>query len=323
MTFSLVTVHPLVLLSVVDHYNRIIGASDRSKRVAGVLLGQVLANGATVNVSNSYAVPFEEDEKNPNVWFLDHHYHEAMNDLFKKVNAKERIVGWYHTGPKLKASDLQINELFKKYTPQPVLVVIDVEPKSLGLPTESYVAVEETHADGSPSSWTFAHLPCAIEAEESEEIGVEHLLRDIRDHSMLAAVSSNSGSKGSLNSSDSGSQAPLSARISNTLNSLISFSAQLTSIASYLRRVAAGSLPVNHQINALLQDIFNLLPDLAGSPSWQRAATIENNDAMALVYLGSLLRSVLALHRLIDNKLENREEEKKLDESIASAAVNA
>lgn len=46
-----VTVHPLVLLSVVDHYNRI--SSGSKKRVVGVLLGQ--NNGTNVNVANSYA----------------------------------------------------------------------------------------------------------------------------------------------------------------------------------------------------------------------------------------------------------------------------
>lgn len=88
-------------------------------------------------------VPFEEDEKDPAVWFLDHNYVESMNDMFKKVNAREKLIGWYHSGPKLRASDLEINELFKRYTPNPLLVIIDVEPKELGVPTDSYFAVEE------------------------------------------------------------------------------------------------------------------------------------------------------------------------------------
>lgn len=46
-----VIVHPLVLLSVVDHYRRMSLAPG--KRVVGVLLGQW--NGHIVNVSNSYA----------------------------------------------------------------------------------------------------------------------------------------------------------------------------------------------------------------------------------------------------------------------------
>lgn len=89
------------------------------------------------------AVPFEEDDKDPAVWFLDHNYVESMNDMFKKVNAREKLIGWYHSGPKLRASDLEINELFKRYTPNPLLVIIDVEPKELGVPTDAYFAVEE------------------------------------------------------------------------------------------------------------------------------------------------------------------------------------
>ena len=32
------------------------------------------------------AVPFDEDEKDPSVWFLDHDYLENMYGMFKKVN---------------------------------------------------------------------------------------------------------------------------------------------------------------------------------------------------------------------------------------------
>jgi 26S proteasome regulatory subunit N8 len=31
-------------------------------------------------------VPFEEDEKDPLVWFADHNYHEDMYSMFRKVN---------------------------------------------------------------------------------------------------------------------------------------------------------------------------------------------------------------------------------------------
>lgn len=46
-----VTVHPLVLLSTVDHYNRV--AKDTRKRVVGVLLGDVYKG--TVDVLSSFA----------------------------------------------------------------------------------------------------------------------------------------------------------------------------------------------------------------------------------------------------------------------------
>lgn len=48
-----VSVAPLVLLSVVDHFNRAASTSSKNKRVVGVLLGQ--NDGKVVRVSNSFA----------------------------------------------------------------------------------------------------------------------------------------------------------------------------------------------------------------------------------------------------------------------------
>lgn len=83
-TSTVVVVHPIVLLSVADHYNRV--AKDSQFRVVGVLLGSRDHN--QVDITNSFAVPFEEDAKNPNVWFLDHNFLETMYWMFKKVNSK-------------------------------------------------------------------------------------------------------------------------------------------------------------------------------------------------------------------------------------------
>ena len=102
------------------------------------------------------------------------------NCLCRKVNAKERVVGWYHTGPKLHQNDILINDLIRKYCPNSVLVIIDPKPTRVGLPTEAYKVVEEIHDDGTPTTKTFEHVPSEIGAEEAEEVGVEHLLRDVK-----------------------------------------------------------------------------------------------------------------------------------------------
>ncbi|RKP10676.1 maintenance of mitochondrial structure and function-domain-containing protein [Thamnocephalis sphaerospora] len=279
-----IVVHPVVLLSAVDHYNRV--AKNTKKRVVGVLLGQW--HGKTVNVCNSFAVPFEENERDPSVWFLDHDYVESMMTMFKKVNAKEVMIGWYHSGPKLRGADLAINELLKRYTPTPVLVVIDVQPSTVGLPTDAYFAVEEIHDDGTATTRTFSHIPSSIEAEEAEEIGVEHLLRDIKDD---AAAST------------------LTTRLNNQLDSLRGLRGRIVLIREYLAKVVAGKLPVNHQIICNLQDIFNLLPDVS-SPETVKAFSVQTNDQLLVIYLASLVRAVIALHNLIDNKLENQDAER-------------
>ncbi|GJJ12037.1 hypothetical protein Clacol_006278 [Clathrus columnatus] len=274
----IIVVHPLVLLSIADHHAR--SAARSSKRVIGVLLGQ--DNGKTVNVANSFAIPFEEDEKEPKTWFLDHNYIEGMWEMFKKVNARERMIGWYHTGPKLRASDQEINELFKRYIARPVMLIVDVRQQAVGIPTDAYFAIEEIKDDGSETRKTFLHVPSAIEAEEAEEIGVEHLLRDIKDSTTTT----------------------LSTRINEKLSSLRGLQSRVVEIRDYLKSVASGTLPVNHQIIYHLQDMLNLLPDLDDHVKTRSFNSITN-DQLLVVYLSSLVRAVIALHALVDNKAAN------------------
>jgi|ERR1712226_1755018 len=290
-----VVVHPLVLLSVVDHYNRM-RKVGHSKRVVGVLLGSwgkgEGGQGRVLDVSNSFAVPFDEDEKDDEIWFLDHEYLDNMYVMFKKVNAKEKVVGWYHTGPKLHKNDMKINDLIRDFCSPPdhrsVLVIVDAKPKHIGLPTEAYKAVEEVHDDGTPTTKTFEHVPSEIGAEEAEEVGVEHLLRDIKDTTV----------------------GTLSQRITNQLMGLKGLNIKLNEMKGYLTQVIEGRLPMNHQIMYHLQDIFNLLPDLT-DPNFVKSVNVNTNDQMLVVYTASLIRSIIALHNLINNKITNKDAEKK------------
>ena len=60
-------------------------------------------------------------------------------------------------------------------------------------------------------------------------------------------------------------------------------------------------MPVNHQVTYYLQDALNLLPDLS-DPALTSSFAASTNDELLVVYLSSLLRAVIALHALVDNK---------------------
>lgn len=280
-----VAVHPLVLLSVADHYNRVVGRKNEGRRVVGILLGQVHSNG-TINVTNSYAVPFDEDDKNPDVWFLDHDYHDTMADLFKKVNARERPVGWYHTGPSLRANDLRIDQLVRKYIAQPVLVIVGIESREETVPIDGYIAVEKA---GESSRWTFDHIPCQIEAEEAEEIGVEHLLRNTWKHSFNRAGLQNKNE-------------PISKLVERRIGSLNQLGTHLKKISQYLEKVGSGEIQRNDKILGYLQDMFNRR-DFVHDAEWRKSMVVEGNDKILGVYVGSLVRTMTALYGLIDNKI--------------------
>jgi proteasome lid subunit RPN8/RPN11 len=61
--------------------------------------------------------------------------------------AKERPIGFYHTGPRLRSSDLEISDLFKRFCDRPVMVIVDTRASGgrgeTGIPTDAYFAIEE------------------------------------------------------------------------------------------------------------------------------------------------------------------------------------
>ncbi len=136
------------------------------------------------------------------------------------------------------------------------------------------------------------HVPSEIVAEEAEEIGVEHLLRDIKDNAV----------------------GTLSTRITSQLGSLGGLQGRLGEIRNYLTKVLNNELLVNHQIIYNLQDMFNLLPNLENRDMINSFST-KTNDQLLLIYSSSMIRSVIALHNLIDNKIDNLKSETALESS--------
>ncbi|TMW40983.1 hypothetical protein DOY81_013937 [Sarcophaga bullata] len=190
--------------------------------------------------------------------------------MFKTVNRQERcFVAGTTPGPNCIRMILPSTSLLTLLSNSVLLVIIDAKPKDLGLPTEAYIAVEEVHDDGSPTSKTFEHVPSEIGAEEAEEVGVEHLLRDIKDTTV-----------GSL-----------SQKITNQLMGLRGLKAQLNDIKNYLQRVGY------FQSIDITNDQFT------------ETMYVKTNDQMLVVYLASMVRSIIALHNLINNKLANRDAE--------------
>lgn len=142
-------------------------------------------------------------------------------------------------------------------------------------------------ADSGKTSKAFMHIPSTVGAYEAEEIGMEHLLRDVKD----ATVST------------------LATRIGGKMESLKSLEERLKEIRAYLDAVCEGRLPLNHDITNNLQDVFNLLPNL-NVASLVEAFSVKSNDMMVVMYLSALIRSITAVHNLINNKIHNKNEDR-------------
>merc|ERR1719230_1945216 len=117
------------------------------------------------------------------------------------------------------------------------------------------------------------------------------------------------------------SASTLAVRVGDKISALKGLAMRLREISAYLSAIVAGKLPMNKEILYQLQEIFNLLPD-QDSEELVRSFAMETNDMMLALYLGSMLRSTVALHNLINNKIKNKklkEEGKDKDKKEADA----
>ena len=243
------------------------------------------------------------------VFYLDHNYLESMLAMFRKVNAKERVVGFYSTGPQIRPNDLRIHDIVKRFLPTttvtpPVFCIIDIRPDRQSLPTTAYKVVEEvsTKEGQRQIKLSFAHVPSQMGAMEAEEVGVEHLLRDINDPTVSTVAS----------------------LIKGKIAGLATLTEKLVECKDYLEACVRGDQKVNPEIVANLQTILNLLPNL-NTEEMVRSMLIKTNDMQMAIYLSALIRSVIALHDLINNRIrfgdygnetETKDEEEKKEDPL-------
>jgi 26S proteasome regulatory subunit N8 len=238
-----------------------------------------------------------------------------MLAMFRKVNAKERVVGFYSTGPQIRSNDLRIYDIVQRFLPTstpvpPIFCIIDIRPDRQSMPTTAYKVVEEVSTQNGQRQvqLSFAHVPCQMGAMEAEEVGVEHLLRDINDPTVSTVAS----------------------LIQGKIAGLATLTEKLVECKDYLESCVRGDVKVNPDIVANLQTILNLLPNL-NTEDMVRSMLIKTNDMHMAIYLSALIRSVIAIHDLINNKIrygedgaesqdEGKEEEKKEDDKSKEVA---
>lgn len=112
-------------------------------------------------------------------------------------------------------------------------------------------------------------------------MGVEHLLRDINDPSVST----------------------LANQIKHKMSALGGLKDRLEEMQSYLQLTLSGELQPSNQIVYNMQNVFNLLPNL-NVEELVRSMLVKTNDMHLVIYVSSLIRSIIALHDLVLNKIK-------------------
>ncbi|KAK7199642.1 19S proteasome non-atpase subunit 8 [Novymonas esmeraldas] len=297
-TAGRVEVHPLVLLSLVDHYARMNTSAVQKKRVAGLLLGSYLRDHTgtqTLDINNSFAVPFDEDPQDADVWFFDTNYAQEMFDMHKRVLPKVRVIGWYSSGPTIQPNDMLLHLLVAdRFCPNPVYCVVNTDPGNKGVPVLAYTTVQGREGT---RSLEFRNIPTHLGAEEAEEIGIEHLLRDLTDSTITT----------------------LSTQVQERELSLIHLCKVLQQIEEYLTDVGNAVMPISEDVLEVLQELISLQPEIYACRSSTEMIRHTNDEAIA-TFLAAIARCIGALHGVIMNRRKLARELQEIKDRRARAA---
>lgn len=301
-----VDVHPLVLLSLVDHYARVNNKVHSKRRVVGILLGRYKKganNMVTLDINNSFAVPFDEEDNNPEVYFFDKSYAEEMYDMQRRVFPQIQIVGWYSSGPAIQANDMLLHLLIAdRFCPNPVYCVVNTDQGNKGVPVMAYTTVQ---ARAGRRMLEFRNIPTHLGSEPAEEIGIEHLLRDVTDSTITN----------------------LSTQIEERQLSLIHLGRILRQIEDYLADVAKGHLPMSEDVLGVLQELISLQPEIFMHKTSTAMIRYTNDQAIStfLAALGRLIGSihvVLVNRRTLAREKDAIQKRKALQQAEASKMVH-
>ena len=274
-TTSRFKVHPVVVLSILDHYKR---RPQGQQRVIGTLLGEEVGN--TVVIKNCFPVPHQESEDGESV-AVDMAYHQTMLDLHQRVSPSDAVVGWYQTGTELNYLSSLIHAQYREdceVAEQPVCMTVDVACQGNQLGVHAYFGKEVQLQEGEDCVGRFEQVPLAYIASHAEKIGVDVLINSVPDDEERLDAPANV-----LSSFDN-----LELALGNLLDSI-------ETCLDYVSKVNSGVLEGDADIGRAISEALAVVPPSLDRESMLNMLDEKLQDLLMIVYLGNLTRVQLAI----------------------------
>uniref|UniRef100_A0A3P9LY08 Eukaryotic translation initiation factor 3 subunit F n=1 Tax=Oryzias latipes TaxID=8090 RepID=A0A3P9LY08_ORYLA len=227
-----VKIHPVVLASICDSYER---RNEGASRVIGTLLGTV--DKHSIEVTNCFSVPHNESEDEVAV---DMEFAKNMYELHKRVSPTEVIIGWYATGFDITEHSVLIHEYYSREASNPIHLTVDTALQSGKMNIRAYLSAQ-MGVPGKTVGVMFTPLTVKYVYYDTERIGVD-LLQRTRD--------APSRSKGLT--SDLSQVGGAAARVQD----------MLTTVLAYIDDVLSGKVAADNSVGRFLTDLVNKVPTI-------------------------------------------------------------
>jgi len=272
-----VSMHPLVILNISDHYTRVKVESpikNANPRIIGALFG--IQTGRNLEINNSFELMYSEVE---GAIVIDLTFLNSKIAQFKQVFPNSDLLGWYSTGSEVKTSDLNIHSQFTSLNESPLYLLLD--PVASAVSRELPITIYESELriiDDEPTT-LFSKVSYKIEPEVAERIAVDHVAHT------------------SVSGSVEGSQ--LSHQLAGMQNAIKMLNMRIKIIKDYLEATAKGEVVKDHGLLRQTAGIVNLLPAI-DTPKFKEEFLNEYNDALLVTYLSSITKGASIVNDLVD-----------------------
>jgi len=265
LNFHSCHVHPVVVVSILDHFTR---RNGDQQRVIGTLVGA--ERDGVLHISSCFPVPHDERE----VVAVATDFHKSMFDLHHKAHPRDQIVGWYSTGLEVNENSALIHDFYwHEMNSCPIHLVVDTEFLGGTMTIKTLVSNSLQLSTSTISVGAhFIPIPHSIGYPQKNENGVSILLE---------AKNSQNGL--------------LLSRGLDTLEvSLESLRSMLTQVHEYVNNVAEGKVEGDPKIGRFLANAVSSMPEL-DSEQFTQMLNGSIQDLLMIVYLGQLTRTQLKI----------------------------
>jgi len=268
-----VEVHPLVLFSILDHYLR---RQDGNDRVIGTLIG--FRNGDVIEITDCFGVTYVHYANQP---LFGRTYNKEMFDLYKRVDPKETIVGWYSTFSDERTLDsisLHFHSEYAEENEKAIHLVVDTSLKEDKINFRAFVSAPVLIGEQALGN-TFHQVECEIKMEDDEKLAIHQVVKGrefSRDRKQAESLSR-------INNDENQLIAPI-----RTLHSM------LGTITDYVDQVVSGKIPANHEVGMRIAEALKSVPQL-DPDSYDNIYNRSTQDLLMVSYLSNLTRTQLAI----------------------------
>ncbi|XP_047129838.1 COP9 signalosome complex subunit 6 [Hydra vulgaris] len=259
-----VTLHPLVIMNISDHFTRIKAQEGGNPQIYGALLGK--QNGRNLELFNSFELQHSINETGKVV--IELAYFHSKEEQFRQVFKDLDFLGWYTVGwSEATECDISVHKQLTVINESSLLLKLDPFSKSANLPITIYESMLDIVNEQPRMS--FIEISYTLASEEAERIGVDHVAR--------------------LSSTGHSDVSQVSEHMQVDKSAVQMLYSRIETILQYVKAVQNGEIPLNQEIMRECLSLCQRLPVL-NTNSFKEDLLKQYNDVSLMSYLAVITK---------------------------------